>query len=69
MENKKSRSFVKAISWRVSATLTTAIVVFIFTQKFDLLIKVGLVEASIKFGIYYLHERVWQKIKWGKHKK
>ena len=60
------RSIVKAVSWRFVATLTTMSIVFIFTRKFVLTIEVGILEVLSKMLFYYIHERVWAKIKWGK---
>lgn len=60
------RSLVKAICWRALATLTTMAVVFIFTRRFTLAIQVGAVEIVAKLVFYYLHERVWNAIAWGK---
>ena len=62
----KSRSILKAISWRTWATITTAVLVFIFTGEFALAITVGLLEVFAKMGLYFFHERLWQKIHWGK---
>lgn len=62
------RTVVKAISWRVIATLTTMIIVFLFTRKFVLTLGVGAAEVIAKITFYYLHERLWQVISWGKKK-
>jgi len=62
----KRRSVLKAVSWRTLATLTTAVIVFIFTGKFTLAITVGLLEVFAKMALYFYHERLWQKIRYGK---
>ena len=62
----KERSIVKSISWRIVATLTTMILVFIFTGQIVLALSVGIIEIILKIMFYYLHERSWNKIKWGK---
>ncbi len=62
----KKRSVLKAISWRVWATVTTAIIVFIFTGEFVLAITIGLFEVFAKMMLYFFHERLWQKISFGK---
>ena len=67
MEDFKKRSLVKAISWRIAASLTTVGIVYCFTGKIVLSFGVGFVEALLKMLLYYLHERVWQRITWGKH--
>jgi uncharacterized membrane protein len=63
-----ARTIVKAVSWRVIATLTTMTIVFLFTRKIILSLGVGLVEVVTKITFYYLHERSWHKISWGKTK-
>src|SRR5210317_2249423 len=62
----KKRSILKAISWRTWATVTTAVLVFIFTGKFALAITVGLLEVFAKMALYFFHERMWHKIRYGK---
>jgi uncharacterized membrane protein len=66
MVEENKRSIGKTISWRIVATTTTMIVVYIFTGELLLSLGVGVVEASAKMVFYYLHERAWNKIKWGK---
>ncbi|MCD6187546.1 MAG: adenylyl-sulfate kinase [Desulfuromusa sp.] len=62
----KNRSILKAISWRTVATITTAVLVFIFTGQFALALTIGLLEVFAKMGLYFFHERLWQKISFGK---
>ena len=67
-KDKNIRSIVKGISWRVIATTTTVIIVYVFFGRLDLAIAAGLIESVLKIGLYWAHERVWFKIKWGKQK-
>jgi len=60
------RTILKTISWRITATSTTVIIVYIFTGQIDTAIEVGLMEMAAKMLIYYLHERGWDKLKFGK---
>ncbi len=62
----KKRSILKAFSWRTWATITTAIIVFIFTGEFALAITVGFIEVFAKMALYFFHERLWQKVNFGK---
>ncbi len=62
----KTRSILKAVSWRTWATLTTAIIVFVFTGEIALAITVGLLEVFAKMALYFCHERFWQRIRYGK---
>lgn len=59
------RSFVKAYSYRFCGTLTTIVISYIITNKFIISLSIGATEMIIKPFIYWLHERVWSRIKWG----
>ncbi len=63
-----TRTIIKALSWRVIATLSTMTIVFLFTREIILSLGVGLVEVIAKITFYYIHERTWHKISWGKNK-
>jgi len=62
------RSIVKGISWRFVATGTTIIIVYFFFGRLDLAIAAGLIETVLKVGLYWGHERIWHKVRWGKEK-
>lgn len=59
------RTILKTISWRVVATLVTGVVTYIVTGRVDFAITVGLGDSVVKFFSYYLHERMWSKIRFG----
>ena len=61
-----ARSIVKTISWRFWATLTTVSLVFFFIGEVGIALSIGLLEVIIKMIIYFLHERAWTKIKFGR---
>ena len=65
-KERKIRSIVKTFSWRFVATATTFSLVFIFTRKWDLAVTVGGREVVLKMLFYFLHERGWDKIRWGR---
>lgn len=62
------RSIVKGISWRVVATTTTIAIVYVFFHRLDLAIAAGILETVLKIILYWFHERIWLKIKWGRKK-
>lgn len=66
---KHVRSFAKAISWRIVATLTTMLLVFAFTGSLMISGSVGIAELVVKILVYYLHERVWNIVDFGRKKK
>ncbi len=63
-----TRTVIKAISWRVIASVTTMTIIYVLTREWVLTLGAGLVEASSKMLFYYMHERAWGKVGWGKQK-
>ena len=61
-QDSRLRSFLKALSWRVIATLTTALIAFIVIGEIVTAALIGSIEFFLKFFIYYLHERAWQRL-------
>ena len=60
------RSIVKGITWRLVATTTTIVIVYVFFDRLDLAIAAGAIETTLKIGLFWLHERAWFKVRWGK---
>jgi len=65
MESHK-RTIVKALSWRVIATLVTILAAWLFTGTVEIAFKIGLLYTLIKLAVYYLHERTWIRLRFGK---
>jgi adenylylsulfate kinase len=61
-----ARSVAKALSWRVFGTIATSALVFVFTRRLVLSLEVGALEFVAKIGLYWAHERVWHKLRFGK---
>jgi adenylylsulfate kinase len=66
MKEKHARSITKAITWRVFASCITMLIVFVFTGKAALSLGIGLFEIVSKLILYYTHERMWDRVRWGK---
>lgn len=66
----KSRSFLKAISWRIIASIVTTLIAYYFGLPAKAIGMVFFADLVIKFVLYFIHERVWiNAIKFGiKHK-
>ena len=60
-----SRSVVKAISWRLLGTLDTIMIAFFITGTLGQALSIGLIEWVTKIILYFLHERLWNRIQWG----
>lgn len=68
MAEKSYRSIAKSVSWRTIGTLDTIVISIFITGKLELAIAIGGVEVFTKMALYYLHERTWNRIKFGRIK-
>jgi uncharacterized membrane protein len=66
MQEKRYRSIVKGITWRIVATIDTFFISWLITRQIKFAISISLVEVITKLLLYYLHERAWNKIHFGK---
>jgi len=60
------RSGAKAVTWRVIATATTMFLVYVFTGELDLSLGVGVFDVLLKLVFYFLHERAWNRVEYGR---
>lgn len=66
MHEKNYRSIVKSISYRITGTVATFLITFSLTGEMKLALSITGVETISKIILFYLHERLWNKIKFGK---
>jgi adenylylsulfate kinase len=66
MIESRKRSVLKAVSWRCIASVITAVIVYVLTDQEVLAISAGLADSLIKIGAYYVHERAWGYVSFGK---
>ena len=67
-EEKHYRSLVKAISWRVTGTCETVLISWLITGQIKAALGIGFVELFTKIALYYVHERIWNKLDFGRVK-
>jgi len=63
---KPIRSVAKAISWRLIGTIDTLVVSLFFVQEASVAASIAGVDFVTKMILYFFHERIWNKIGWGK---
>jgi uncharacterized membrane protein len=66
MVEKQYRSIMKAISWRATGTLDTIVISYLVTGHLRWALSIGVVELFTKITLYYLHERIWNRIRFGR---
>ena len=63
------RSIAKAISYRIIAAAITTTVAWSVTGELGHAALIGAGDVVIKFGVYYLHERAWNRVGFGRAKR
>jgi uncharacterized membrane protein len=63
-----ARSIAKAVSYRLLGSATTAAIVFFFNGDAKIAAGAGMVDLVAKLGLYFLHERIWNFIPFGRNK-
>ncbi len=66
LTEKPLRSVLKAISWRAIGTLDTIVISWILTGEMKTALAIGSVELVTKMLLYFGHERIWDKINYGR---
>jgi len=62
------RSVVKGIGWRIIATSTVMLIVYVFTKDISDAAALAAIDFLVKLVVYYFHERVWATVRWGRIK-
>ena len=64
--DKPWRSIAKSTSWRATGTMDTVVVSWIVTGRLTVALSIGGVEVFTKILLYFLHERLWDRVSWGR---
>ena len=62
-----TRSIVKALTYRALIVFSDSIIVYLVTRRYDLTLGFVAVSNIISTALYFLHERAWNNIHWGKY--
>ena len=60
------RSLVKTISWRLTGTFCTFLISFIILGDITTSSTIALIQLIFNTIMFYMHERIWNIIKWGR---
>jgi len=66
MPSTYKRSLVKGIVWEIFSFLLTLVAVFVVYGNFIFSVKFTFGLTLIKVLFFFINERVWKKVKWGK---
>ncbi len=66
IRDRPLKSIIKTITWRIIGTADTILISYIITGKPLDAVAIGSVELFTKMLLYFLHERLWAVIRWGR---
>lgn len=61
-----ARSLVKGLTWESFALVITLIVAYAVLGDVRMSLRLTLISQGIKICFFYLHERAWHRVRWGK---
>jgi uncharacterized membrane protein len=62
----RARSAAKALTWRVTGSLDTFMLAALISKNLHIALGVALAEVLTKTLLYYIHERAWTLVRWGR---
>ena len=65
METHK-RSMVKSLTWRVIGVVLLGGIAYAVTRDWKEMSIITIIFHTVRMVLYYYHERIWLKIKWGR---
>jgi len=68
MGSTYERSLLKGIIWEVVSFIITTLAIYVFYGDIVQSIKFSIILTFFKAILFFFHERIWKKIKWGKIK-
>ncbi len=63
-----ARSIAKAVSYRLLGSSVTCVILFVLTGRGTLSMIGGSLDMVLKIGAYFIHERIWNHIQFGRSK-
>ncbi len=60
------RSWLKSIVWRIIGIFILGYITWMFPHNWEKTTWITITFHSIRLVLYYIHERIWLKIRWGK---
>ena len=65
LNDTAARSVVKTVTWRVTGSTATFLIAYLMTGNFAVAGVIGMAQMISNTVLYYIHERLWNRITWG----
>jgi uncharacterized membrane protein len=66
MSDTNTRSIVKTVTWRITGSGSTFLIVYLTTGQLFLSSGIAMTQLFANSILYWFHERIWNRIKWGR---
>jgi uncharacterized membrane protein len=66
MQETTARSIAKTVSWRVCGSTATFGISYAILGDFAVSSTIALIQLTFNTVLYFLHERIWNWIRWGR---
>ena len=66
MIDSNVRSIAKTVSWRLTGSFSTFVISYLVLGSFLVAGSIAIIQVTANTILYYVHERLWNKIKWGR---
>ncbi len=67
-EETRKRSIIKSVTFRILVVVADLVVIYALTRKFVDTIAITVATNVASTIFYFLHERVWNAIHWGRRR-
>jgi uncharacterized membrane protein len=67
--DKSSRSLVKTVTWRITWSAATFLIAWLISGNLLIAGPIAAAQLVMNTVLYYIHERIWTRIKWGQIEK
>jgi uncharacterized membrane protein len=67
MDTRK-RSWVKSLTWRIFGIVLLGLISYLITRDWKQMTVITALFHGIRLVLYYYHERIWERVSWGKVK-
>lgn len=60
-----NRSIAKTVCWRITGSTATFMISYAVIGSMELSGTIAVIQLTANTLLYYIHERIWNKISWG----
>ena len=66
MNETRRRSLVKTVTWRITGSTAVFLISYAISGNLNIAGTIAVVQLTANTILYYIHERIWTRINWGR---